>query len=66
MSKKYKIIKVAGLTPSTDRYFAYKKVFFFWKLLKSEWTQKDAELVIAQDKKIIQHRKIKPEVIGYY
>jgi hypothetical protein len=66
MSKKYKIIKVAGMTPSTDRYFAYRKGLFFWKLLKSEWTQKEAEEVIAQDKKIIQHRKAKPEVIGYY
>lgn len=66
MSKKYKIIKVAGMTPSTDRYFVYKKVFFFWKLLKSGWTQKEAEEVIAHDKKIVLHRKAKPEVIGYY
>jgi hypothetical protein len=63
---KYKIIKIAGMTPSTDRYFAYRKGWLFWKLLKSGWTQREAEEVIAQDKKIIQHRKIKPEIVGYY
>jgi hypothetical protein len=66
MSKNYKIVKIAGMNPATDRYFVYKKVFFFWKLLKSEWTQKEAEEVIARDKKFIEHRKVKPEVIGYY
>jgi hypothetical protein len=30
------------------------------------WTQKEAEELIAQDKKFIEHRKVKPEVIGYY
>jgi hypothetical protein len=63
---KYKIVKVAGLSPSTDRYFVYRRVFFFWKLLKSEWTQKEAEQVVANDKRYILHRKAKPELIGYY
>jgi hypothetical protein len=66
MKSKYKIVKVAGLTPSTDRFFVYRKGLIFWKLLKSEWTQKEAELVIANDKRVEEIRKKKPEVVGYY
>jgi hypothetical protein len=66
MKSKYKIVKVAGLTPSTDRFFVYRKGIIFWKLLKSEWTQKEAELVIANDKRVEEIRKKKPEVVGYY
>lgn len=66
MKAKYKIVKLAGLTPSTDRFFVYRKGLIFWKLLKSEWTQKEAEQVIANDKRAEEVRKKKPEVIGYY
>ena len=62
----YKITRVAGSSPTTDRYFVYRRGLFFWKQIGSEWTQKEAEEVIAKDKKRIEIRKTKPEVVGYY
>jgi hypothetical protein len=63
---KYKIVKIAGVSPMTDRYFVYRKGLFFWKFIKSEWTQKEAEEIIVRDKKIVLHRTTKPEIVGYY
>lgn len=63
---KYKIVKKPGLHTSLERFLVYRKGWFFWIHCTSEWSQKDAERWIDNDKKIRELNKKKPEVIGYY
>lgn len=60
---KYKIIKKPGMSEITDRYLVYRKGWFFWHEISSNWTQTDAERSIELDKKA---RSLKNEVVGYY
>lgn len=57
---KYKIEK------KYSRYFIYRKGIFFWKLLKTEWSQADAEKFIVGYKEYLEQKKKYPELIGYY
>ena len=64
---KYKIVKRADVRSiHLDRYHVFRKFLWFWKHVSTEWTQKEAEEFIVYDRKIREHRKKKPEVMGYY
>lgn len=64
---KYKILKKDGTIASIDKYYIYRKrLGFFWSLIRTEWTLKEAEEYINRDKARRSYVKKKPVFIGYY
>ena len=64
---KYKIVKEVSRHTHRDLYKVYRHVFwFYWKFIDFQFSVKEAEKRIQQDKEVEARKRVKPEVVGYY